>query len=205
LANFEVEIRGLITKEKYIELETLFAREGKFKYAKNRILLCYPDPNTGSLVEECKIDIRIRTTNGIPEIIIKEGEWGGENESRKELFLRGKKGEFDKMVMMLAALGHKKGIFAERRGAVYMYKGIEFSLVEVPDHSFYFEAEVMVKSKDRQKLATEKILKICAELGLKPLSQQEFYDYINRLNAESNEPFDFANYQEGYFNRRYGI
>jgi len=205
MANFEVEIRGLLTKKKYEELANLFSKEAKFLYDKDRVLVCYPDPETGSLVEECNTDIRIRTTNGIPEIIIKQGEWGSTNESRRELSLVGKKGEFDKMVMMLSALGHKKGVLAVRKGQVFEFKGIEFSLVEVPNHSYYFEAEVMVEDLEEQEKATKRINKICGELGLKTLSQQEFYDYINILNAESNELFDFANYEEDYFKKRFGI
>jgi adenylate cyclase class IV len=109
------------------------------------------------------------------------------------------------MIIMLAAMGLKKGIMAERRGNIYTYKGIEFSVVEVPDHSYYFEAEQMVTNMAEQKEASKNIEKICQELGLKPLSQQEFFDYINRLNNEANEVFDFSQYAEGYFHQRFGI
>lgn len=205
MANIEVELRGLLDKKQFRTLSKLFMEKGRFVSAKHRVFVSYPDPETGSLVEECKTDIRVRTTNGIPEISIKQGEWGSADESRREFSLVGKKGEFDKMVMMLAAMGHKKGVMAERKGAIYVYKGIEFSLVEVPGHSYYFEAEVMVKDKAAQQAATGKINKVCAELGLKTLSQQDFFAYINRLNTESNEIFDFKTYEEGYFNKRFGI
>ena len=203
--NIEVEIRGLITNEQYYDLGKFLSENGKFLHAKERVAICYPDPETGSLVEECKTDIRVRTTNGIPEIIIKQGEWGNSNESRRELSLIGQKGEFDKMVIMLSALGHKKGVLVIRKGAVYEYKGIEFSLVEVPSHSYYFEAEIMVENKAEQEAAIKKISEVCEELGLKQLSQEDFFAYINRLNAEANEIFDFENYIEGYFSKRFGI
>lgn len=203
--NIEVEVRGLLTEKQFKILNRLFEEEGVFVDNKDRVVVCYPDPETGSLVEECKTDIRVRTTNGIPEIIIKLGEWGHKDESRRELSLIGQRGEFDKMIIMLGALGHKKGIIAIRKGKVFHYKGIEFSLVEVPNHSYYFEAEIMVKNENRQKEATEKIEKICKELGLKILNQQGFFNYINKLNSESNEPFDFSSYKEGYFKKRFGI
>jgi len=205
MANIEVEVRGIINKNKYDELNKLFGKEGKFLDHKDRVVVCYPDPETGSLVEQCKTDIRVRTTNGIPEIIIKLGEWGNQDESRRELSLVGKKGEFDKMILMLAAMGHKKGIMAVRHGKIYEYKGVEFSLVEVPNHSYYFEAEIMVKNEASKNEATKKITKICNELGLNILTQQGFFDYINQLNAESNETFDFTDYKEGYFAKRFGI
>lgn len=205
MANIEVEVRGIITQEKYEELNKLFNQKGQFIDHKNRVLVCYPDPETGSLVENLKTDIRVRATNGIPEIIIKLGEWGKANESRRELSLVGQKGEFDKMIMMLAALGHKTGIIAVRKGKIYMYQDIEFSLVEVPDHSYYFEAEIMVKNHEEQKRATQKINELCRSLKLKPLTQKGFFNYINRLNSESNESFDFTDYHEGYFKERFDI
>jgi len=203
--NIEVELRGLLSKKQFLALNKLFKEKGKFIDDKDRVVVCYPDPETGSLVEECKTDIRVRTTNKIPEIIIKLGEWGHKDESRRELSLVGKKGEFDKMIVMLAALGHRNGIVAIRKGKVYSYKGIEFSLVEVPNHSYYFEAEIMVSNKKLQEIATRKIEKVCHELDLDILSQQGFFDYINKLNAESNEPFDFSAYKEGYFKTRFRI
>lgn len=205
MKKYEVELRGLLTQEKYEELSKFFGEKGKFLYDKDRVLVCYPDPETGSLVEECKTDIRVRTTNGIPEIIIKQGEWGSHDESRRELSLVGKKGEFDKMIAVLAALGHKKGIWAVRKGKVFEYKEVEFSLVEVPNHSYYFEAEVMVDAEGDKNGAIDRINKICKELDLTTLSQQEFYNYINKLNTESNELFDFDSIEEDFFNKKFGI
>jgi predicted adenylyl cyclase CyaB len=205
LKRLEVELRGTITQEQYNNLNKFFQKEGKFIDHKDRIVVCYPDPETGSLVEQCLTDIRVRTTNGIPEIIIKQGEWGGSDESRRELSVVGKKGDFDKMIVMMAALGHKTGIMAVRKGKVYEYQGVEFSLVEVPNHSYYFEAEIMVTAEKDKAAATKKVKNTCEKLGLKVLDKQGFYDYINKLNAESNETFNFADYKEGYFKKRFGI
>jgi len=200
----EVEIRGPLSKEQFEFLNKTFKKQGKFIAGKDRIALCYPDPTTGSLIEKVNTDIRIRTTNGIPEINIKLGKWGG-HEHRHEMSLVGKNGDFDKMVMMMAAMGFKKGIVAIRKGKVYKYKNIEFSVVEVPGHSYFFEAEIMVGGKSEVTKAKEKIRTICKNLSLKTFSDESFYDYIHQLNGEANEKFDFKNYKEGYFKRRFGI
>ncbi|AKM82725.1 TPA: hypothetical protein DD449_00695 [Candidatus Berkelbacteria bacterium] len=201
----EVELRGPITKEQFDRLESLFEKDGKFIDHKDRVLICYPDPDTGSFVEECFTDIRVRTTNGTPEMIIKLGKWGGDNENRRELSLMGKPGEFDKMVVMMAALGHKKGVWAVRKGKVFDYKEVEFSLVEVPDHSYYYEAEIMVEEVSKAKAARVKMEKLCKELNLEVFDDDGFYGYINRLNKESNKEFLFEKYSEGFFKKEFGI
>ncbi len=167
--------------------------------------MAYKDPTNNSQVKNIETDIRVRTTNGVPEIIIKLGGWGGVDESRKELSVVGRKGEFDKMIQMMAALGHKQGIVAIRKGKIYDYKGIEFSLVEVPNHSYYFEAEKMVSDEAEKKIAIKEIMKICGELKLETLTQQGFFDYIHELNTKVNEQFDYKNYEENYFAKRFGI
>ena len=200
----EVEIRGPLTKNQYYYLNKVFSKNGKFISPKNRIVLCYPDPETGSLVENCNTDIRIRTTNGIPELIIKQGKWGGD-EHRREFSLLAEKGDFDKLVMMLGAMGFKKGVLAERYGKIYIYKKIEFSLVKVPKHSYYFEAEIMVKAKKDIKKAKEKMRRVCKNLGLEVWDDKGFYKYIHTLNNEANEIFDYEKYKEGDFKKRFKI
>jgi len=81
--NIEIGIRGQLSKEKFEELIKLFEVEGKKITEKDRVLIDYSTFLEGG-VENRRKDIRLRVTNGIPEIIVKIGEWGGA-EHRKEL------------------------------------------------------------------------------------------------------------------------
>lgn len=202
--NIEVEVRGPLTKEQFENLSKLFSTEGRFIADKNREAICFPDPNTGSLVERCETDIRVRNTNGIPELIVKTGTWGAEDESRREYSLIGKPGKFHEMIEMLAVMGFKSGMAVVRQGKVYEYEGVEFSLVEVPGHSNFFEAEIMVALKDKD-AALADIKKICKKLGLTIFSQQEFYDYINLLNVEANREYNFEKFSDKYFEENFGL
>ena len=139
--NIEVEVRGLLSTAEYTKLKSFFADNAKKTEEKDRILIDYSTFLPGG-VEERKKDIRLRVTNGIPEIIIKIGEWGG-SEARKELSVKTASGTFDLLTEIFAALGYEKGTLAVRNSHVYNYKNIEFALVEVPGHSYYFEAEKM--------------------------------------------------------------
>ena len=201
--NIEIEIRGPLSKEKFEELIKIFDKEGKKTSEKDRVLIDYSTFLEGG-IENRKKDIRLRSTNNIPEIIVKIGEWG-ENEQRKELSIFGKPGEFDTMVEIFGELGYKKGMLCERKSKVYDYKGIEFALVEVPGHSYYYEAEKMAdKNENGEELITE-IKNVCKELGLEVFDKEQFFKYVENLNKEANEIFSYDNYTPNYFKERFGI
>jgi predicted adenylyl cyclase CyaB len=203
--NLEIELRGPISKEKIRELTILFKKKGKFKSRKDRILIhFFEDHGDEAALRNLTKDFRIRTTNGRPELILKLGAWGG-REQRQELCVTLHNGQFDTLVTILGHMGFDKGIFAERRGSIYTYKGIEFSLVEVPGHSYYFEAEKMVSKKSEVAKAHQDILAVCAELGLTVFDDTSFHEYIALLNRESNPVYDFKKYKFGYFKKKYGV
>lgn len=201
--NIEVEIRGPLSKEKFEELVKLFKEKGEKKTEKDRIVIDYSTFLEGG-IENRKKDIRLRSTNKIPEIVVKLGEWG-ENEQRKELSILGKEGEFDLMVEIFGELGYKKGMLCERKSKVYDYKGIEFALVEVPNHSHYYEAEKMADKDENGDELLKEMKSVCEELGLEVFDKTKFFEYIQHLNDEANEIFDYDNYTVDYFKNRFNI
>ncbi|MBI3274323.1 MAG: hypothetical protein HYZ69_04225, partial [Candidatus Colwellbacteria bacterium] len=111
--DIEVEIRGPLSKSKFEELVKLFETDGRLTGEKDRVLIDYSTFLEGG-VEDRKKDIRLRVTNGIPEIIVKIGGWGGVDQ-RRELSITAKPGEFDKLVEIFAALGFVKGMLCVRK------------------------------------------------------------------------------------------
>ena len=202
--NIEVELRGPLTREQFVALEDILKKDGQFKTVKKRILLDYSTYLPEEGIASRNRDIRLRVTNNIPEIIVKLGKWGGE-EHRQELSVATKPGEFDKLVRIFAALGFKRATLCIRKSQVYDYKGIEFALVEVPRHSFYFEAEKMAAPGADEEKIKQEIRNVCLELGLNLFDDQRFFAYMDALNQEANEVFDFANYQEDYFKNRFNL
>jgi len=201
--NIEIEIRGPLSKKKFGDLVNLFESKAKKVTEKNRVLIDYSTFLEGG-VENRNKDIRLRVTNGIPEIIVKIGEWG-EAEQRKELSAFTKEGEFDTLVEIFGALGFCKGMLCVRKSKVYEYKDIEFALVEVPGHSYYYEAEKMAhENEDADKIIKE-ITDVCKSLDLEVFNKQQFFKYINTLNKESNEIFEYKNYTSNYFKNRFNL
>lgn len=201
--NIEIEIRGPLTKEKFDDLVRVFETRAKKTAEKDRVLIDYSTFLEGG-VENRNKDIRLRATNGIPEIIVKIGEWGG-TEQRKELSAFTKQGEFDTLVEIFGELGFCKGMLCVRKSRVYQYKDIEFALVEVPGHSYYYEAEKMAHEKEDAEKIIKEIKNVCKDLNLEVFDKKQFFQYIDKLNKESNEIFEYKNYTPNYFKNRFDL
>lgn len=205
MKTIEVELRGPLSKTEFEKLTLFFKKHATFKGYKERVLIDYSTflPDEG--VENRKRDIRLRTTNGIPEIMIKLGSWGG-SDNRKELSLIAQRGEFDKLVQIFAALGLNKGKVVLTKTNVFMYKGVEFAVVNVWDKRYIFEAEIMVKDKSSVEKARKKLESIITELGLKIYTDEEFYAYIHDLNKNNiAKTFDYSEYSDGYFKKKFHL
>ncbi len=201
--NIEIEIRGPLSKEEFDNLVKFFEEKGKKTSEKDRVLIDYSTFLEGG-VKKRKKDIRLRVTNGIPEIIIKVGEWGG-TEQRKELSAFIKPGEFDTLVEIFGELGFDKGMLCVRKSKVYEYKDIEFALVEVPGHSYYYEAEKMANNEENGDELIKEIENACKELKLNIFDKKQFFEYVDKLNKEANEVFDYKNYTSNYFKNRFNL
>ena len=201
--NIEIEIRGPLSKEKFDNLVKLFEDKGKKAMEKERIMIDYSTFLKGG-VRNRKKDIRLRVTNGIPEIIVKIGRWGGA-EQRKELSVLAKQGEFDTLVEIFGEIGFIKGMLGVRKSKVYVYKEIEFALVEVPGHSYYYEAEKMAHSKEKADKILKEMTEICGDLGLDVFNKKQFFNYVEKLNKEANEVFDYKNFIPNYFKNRFKL
>ncbi|MFT7557818.1 MAG: adenylate cyclase class IV [Planctomycetota bacterium] len=189
----EIEVRGPLNAGQYQRTKTTLEELGTFKKEKRRLIIDYSTflPQQG--LSERTLDIRARITNGEPEMIIKVGSWGAAD-ARKEISVRIQKDQFTNLLEAYAALGYTKGMLCVRNSFVYDYQGVEFALVEVPGHSYFFEAEI--ESTDNH-ADTQELHRIIADaysaLDLTPYSDDAYFDYVKKLNKEANHTFDFDN------------
>lgn len=202
-SNIEVEVRGPLSEQQYAACKDFLSQHGSSIEKKERILIDYSTLIPGQGLERRDKDIRVRVTNNVAEIIVKLGSWGNQ-EARKELSIT-TNDSFDALVQLFAALGYDKGVLCERNSFVAVYRGIEFALVEVPGHSYYFEAEILIDDAIKKDAAHRALADACEELGLSIFSQKEYFDYVKELNKTANKFFDFSTYTEGYFKKTYGL
>ena len=80
----EVEIRGKLTKEKFLELKNKFEESGKLLETQDREMIrLFGFSDSDENVVTRNLDIRIRVTNGQSEIMVKRN-LTGDNTARKE-------------------------------------------------------------------------------------------------------------------------
>ncbi len=190
MTKIEVEHRGIITKEKFDQLKDFFNREGEFLDKKERFSIIYSqgeDAESNSLYHSV-IDLKLRISNKEAELVLKHGEWSG-NDARREFSFPVEKEKFEEMVEFLKILGHYHGVLQATTTYFFNYKEIDFSLVLVPDWGHYFEAEIVVD--DDVEEANRKIESVCRELDLNILDHEGFCDLLRSLNEREGFRFNF--------------
>lgn len=181
MSKFEIELRGELAPQQYSDLGRFLAHEGKLVRKYERTMWCF------GLSSEKKIDLRIKETNKELEFSLKVGKLSDTN--RKEISIPIPRDKSKQAFEFLKFLGHREGIKAVRNATIYEYKGIEWAVVEVTGHSFYFEAEKLVENKREGSTAEAEIREIAAELHLDIFSPEETMDYIKLLDKEANKVF----------------
>lgn len=181
MSKIEVEHRGLLTLDKFKELKSFFEKNGKALEIKKRFTFVYN--SSKSSVREVKeevIDIKLRITNKKPELAVKYGKWSGKD-ARREFNFFLDEDQFPEMLEFLKILGYKKFVLMANTKYDYLYNGIEFSLVEVPEWGYYFEAEIVTDEEsaaEADKLLDSEIKKF----KLHVLDEEEYYDLLDELN-----------------------
>jgi len=190
---FEVEFIGEINKGKFLELKEIFEKKGRFKGSKERLSFMYfkdEIPKDLSEIKDEPIDLRFRVTNKMPEIVLKYGIFSGSH-ARKEISINIKNEDIEKYLEFLALLGWKIGVINATRTSVYEYKEIEFSLVDVKDHGYNFEAEILT-DEDKVKEAKEKIIAELNSLSIRPFDEERLSKYCNAINNNKELQFDLS-------------
>lgn len=189
----EIEHRGILTNEKFKQLNKFFQTKGKFLGKKKRFSVIYFLTNKKiKKIEELKnekIDLRIRITNKKTELVMKYGKWGA-TEARREFLFLIKSEQFDQMIEFLKILGFYQGVLNATETYLYKYRGIDFALVKVPSWGYYFEAEIMGEKRQIKKL-NEKILTESKKLGLEIFTNNALCQLLDQLNNRKGFRFNF--------------
>jgi len=182
MSHFEIELRGLLSLAKKRKLEDFLAENGKLIKEYKRFQWIF------NLSHHKKIDLRIKNTNGQCEFSLKTG--ASHKANRKEISIPFAADKIDQALEFLKYLKQREGLTAQRNAKIFDYKGIEWAVVEVPKHSYYFEAEKLVASKEQGKKAENEIREVTKELGLDVMTQKQTIEYIKKLDKEANKKFE---------------
>ena len=198
----EVEIRGPLTDTKKQELlPLLLAKPGAVHRTQHRIFIDY----SGSPVGRTK-DVRIRTTDGVSEIMIKLGAYGAEDQ-RQEFGVKVGEHKFDECVGVMHALGYDEGFLCEWSSDIVTVDGIEFVLKSTKDFPEWglIEADIEVQTEAEIPAARSALKNLFAENCIQAHTDDSFAEYVVGLEREVFPKFKYAEYTPGYFAKTFGI
>lgn len=181
MAKYEIELRGILTLNGKNKILKFLRKNGKFIKKYERIQWVFSES------WKKKLDLRIKKTNKSYEFSLKLGNPSKSN--RKEISVPIPLGKDKSAFDFLKHLGYRTGFKAWRNAQIYEYKGIEWAIVEVPNHSWYFEAEKLVNNKKDGKVAEAEISKVCNQLELIIYTPKQTIDFITKLDREANKTF----------------
>lgn len=182
----EVEIRGRLTDEAFEKLTALLKKEGELLESQDRemiLLRGYPGYDKDPTTRE--VDIRLRNTNGACEVMLKK-KTADHNVARHEISLPLKGATLDAAKEVMKALGYAEGIWMHRKKDVYRYKGVEWSVVDVPGGLRYYEAEKEAATPEDASRVHDELVAAAAELGLAALGPEEMREFIYTLDKTVN-------------------
>ncbi|MEJ7610475.1 MAG: hypothetical protein WKF88_04780 [Ferruginibacter sp.] len=192
--NIEVELRGPLGETGYQKLMSVLQTRGTLINTQNRFLLDYSTFLEG--IGERTLDVRVRTTNGKVEIVVKKGKFGGT--SREEVSLFPADQNFENTLKFMSMLGYNKAVACDRGITRYVIDDIEFAIQDVNDythqgkiHSRFYEAEIMCSNENEKDNAVEKIRAFLSENGLSEFSETDWNSYVKKMNEEANGVFDY--------------
>ena len=140
------------------------------------------------------LDVRLRITDSVPEIIVKRGQFGGS--IREEAAVDFSLDQLESGLNLMNLLGYSKGVAGGRRIHRGTDNGIELALQEVLDFSQpthtaarFIEVEAMQSGGDDE-TAVLGLNKYLADLGLEPFSITDWNSFVEHLNAHYNGVYE---------------
>ncbi len=183
----EVEIRGVLTKEKFDELNVFLSKNAEVLEVQDREMILLRDtPRYNEDPTLREVDIRIRRTNGNSEIMVKEMK-SEHNVARSEKAYNFGDTGIEEMKEFVKFFGSKKGQWMHRKKTVYKYQGLDWSLVEAVPEIFYFEVEKEIESTVDIETTRQDLEQAAKEMDLSVLSSEEYKSFIKTLGERVNK------------------
>lgn len=176
MSNFEVELRGQLSKQDFNRVKSFLddnssgVKDNKLTYffVSKKIILKVTDERSKN---KAKITIKVGDET---ENILKEYEICIPRKS------------VTGAVNLFKTLGYSKVNAVEQKRTNYKYKGSHISLKHTPDWGLHFEIETKAKNKKQAAEKKLKLFKICKELDISPMTSEEIKNKIKQINKSHN-------------------
>lgn len=172
---FEVELRGLLTKQDFTRLKVELATKPSQNDDKMSVFFTFPQ-GILKVVE--------RAEDGEVKLCLKLGD--ETSNSLHERDIRLAKGTLADTVSVLEHIGYKvKSRVKQTRTNYKLEEGVELALKHTDSWGYHFEIEMLVQHESEIDAAKAKLHSILAKLGVKAMSQDELTAFLAELDAKS--------------------
>ncbi len=173
----EVEIRGLLTKEQY---DTVKAQ---LSVAANKVE--HDDRKTTFFIMDGKtLKVTKREDGSMAKVALKLGDIKT-SISQKEIEIPIDTKHFDNYVDLFMGLGFTEiQVTQQMRTNFLLQDGTEISMKWSKDLGYHFEADKVVPSESAVQTVRQELIDTVARYGMKPMTEQEFTELCNRVEAE---------------------
>jgi len=171
----EVEVRGLLSKEKWLSL-TSYLKQYSEKYEDDNKLSYFFVISNGIL----KVNDEI--TKKTAKIVYKYGDESKNILDEYEITINKK--DVSKAVDMFVNLGYKDVNRVQQKRINFQYKDTIFSLKDTPDFGPHFEIEKKAKNKSDAIKKRAELKQICKDLGVVPMTPKQIRDLIIKVNSD---------------------
>ena len=172
----EIEIKALLSEEKYEQLKKVLA----LRYKK-------VNEDTITTVRFRPKDIRVRYSDKINELVVKEGD--PTIFSREEVCINlGSNEDARQMIALLRNIGFKDdpSWIKTKQEFVTKLNGHEYtlSLQHIPNFAYILEAEILCEERDDM-IHVPNLKKILKDLGCEPIEPQDFMEKIDEYRKNN--------------------
>lgn len=138
----EIEIRGQLSKHKFVELFVLLSHDGDLVDHYHRLSIDLSpgfDSETKTWKNSSGTDIRLKKSGEKEKLSVKMGSF--HEKERKEVEVKLQTGQFSSALDFLETLGYSSGMIYYWESWEFSYQGVEIKLSKYTDEYFTFEIE----------------------------------------------------------------
>src|SRR3989338_1313808 len=169
IKNIEVELRSIISKEKYEELLKFFKQNSKF----------FGEDYQETYYFDFESNFRIQRNNSGAKIWYKNGKV--HDDIREEVEIHINKNDFDRLERLLGKIGHSVKIKWFRKRNQFDWNGIIISLDYTKGYGYIIEMELMSSEDDKEKnlqILKQKFSELNIPITPKEEFKKKYEEYI---------------------------
>lgn len=174
-SDLEIEVRGLLTKDEYSKIFAFLDNAAEYKETDNKISYFF-------IIQKGVLKVSDEKSKNKAKISYKYGDESKNILEEFEIPIARK--DVLKTIEIFKSLGFVNMHKVQQKRINFAYRSATVSIKETPDFGPHFEIEMPAKNRREAKFVHKNLIKICQDLGLKPLSRQKMKDLIASINIK---------------------